>query len=501
MKTGPWQWKHYPWLKEMHNADTDLCVGMKAAQMGFTETVLNITFYSIDIYRRDCLYVLPNKQPDASDFSASRFDAALEASPHLANLFSDVKNIGHKRAGTANLYVRGSQSRAGLKSIPVSLIVMDEIEEFNQDNIPLAMERVSGQFEHQIWLISTPKIEDSGIHLYYKKSDMRHFFFRCPGCQRYIELEWGESLSIDDPPILHCQYCSTPLPHENKSEWLSTGKWIPGNTEPDLPKGYHINQMYSPTITPQQFIDQAKRAESDPTEEQELYNSKLGIPHAVKGAKLSLEEVNSCCVSERDAAISGLTTMGIDVGTFFHYEIDEWRLSNTYESQDINDNATSIVRRIGKTRDVNDLYEIIRTNNITAVVIDANPERRLALELANHFPGRIRCCFYGRGINGKQINLHRDEPTLTVDRTSWLDLSLNRFRKRTIRLPRTTPQEYKDHLLALVRRYERDSDGNPIGRYVNGGKADHYAHARNYAEIALPLAMSLSQNYDISIAL
>ncbi len=36
-----------------------LNVGKKSAQMGYTETVLNLTFFKIDIERIDCLYVLP----------------------------------------------------------------------------------------------------------------------------------------------------------------------------------------------------------------------------------------------------------------------------------------------------------------------------------------------------------------------------------------------------------------------------------------------------------
>jgi hypothetical protein len=131
-------------------------------------------------------------------------------------------------------------------------------------------------------------------------------------------------------------------------------------------------------------------------------------------------------------------------------------------------------------------------------VIDAQPERRKAKEFATRFNGRVKLCFYGRGLNGKQINVQKDEPIITVDRTSWLDLSLSRYRNDTIKLPRTADLEYKSHLQALVRRYKKDKDGNPTAEYVCGEKPDHYAHARNYAEIALPFAANLSQNFNIS---
>jgi len=131
----------HPWSKAMHDSEASFNVGMKAAQMAYTETMLNCTFFKMDIEGVNCLYVFPNKNPDASDFSASRFDPALEESEHLKRMFSDVKNVGHKRAGPANLWIRGSKSRIGLKSIDPSFVVLDEVDEMDKDNIQLAFRR------------------------------------------------------------------------------------------------------------------------------------------------------------------------------------------------------------------------------------------------------------------------------------------------------------------------------------------------------------------------
>ncbi len=170
-----WVPDEFPWTLGMHDSQAARNVGMKGAQLGFTETVLDITLYNIDINALDCLYVLPTKTPDASEFSAARFDPALELSPHLAKLFSNVKNVGHKRAGAANLYIRGSNSRSSLKSIPVGFIVFDEVNEMNQENIPLAEERTSGQANPVIWKISTPTVPGKGISLVFDGSPQEHF--------------------------------------------------------------------------------------------------------------------------------------------------------------------------------------------------------------------------------------------------------------------------------------------------------------------------------------
>ena len=504
---GPWKWKRHPWLRGMHDSQADYNVGQKAAQMGYTECVLNTVFFYIDIHGVDCLYVLPSKTPDASDFSAARFDTALELSPHLRGMFSDVRNVGHKRAGNTNLYIRGAKSRSGLKSVPVGILILDEKDEMNQDNIPLAKERQSGYDINKTWEISTPTIDKFGINGTFDLSTQNEFFFKCPSCSRLINLTFPESVEIcgeyaDDPDVkksyIKCSLCDVQLIHENKIDFLSTGRWIERYSEREM-KGWGISQLYSTTVSPSNIVAQYHRARTNPADEQEFYNSKLGLPHVVEGAKLTETDVESC-IGEHvtyQNNNAGLVTMGVDVGTYLHFEIDKWLIGpNTV---DLNAEARCQVLAVGKLLHFEELDILMRKFNVSGCVIDMQPERRKAFEFASRFFGRVRLCFYGRGIQGKQIHLgQEDEQTVTVDRTSWLDLSLSRFRIKNIILPQDIPREYKRHMTSLVRVYEKDIDGNPIGKYVTtGSEEDHFAHARAYSEIALPLAASIGQAHSI----
>jgi hypothetical protein len=513
---GKWTFFKHPWLRAMHESKSEINVGQKAAQLGYTETVLNITFFKIDVEGLDCLYVLPAKTPDAGDFSAARFDPALELSPHLTNLFSDVKNVGHKRAGSANLYIRGSRSRAGLKSIPVSLIVLDEVDEFSQENIPLVFERGSGQRKRDIWMISTPTINNSGINKYYIQSTQEEFYFKCPGCSRYTNLTFPECLEITGDSIfdekinqsfLKCKECDIKLPHETKPEWLAAGKWIAAECDRDI-RGFHINQLYSCTepCKPQNIAKSYLQSLNDPADEQIFWNDKIGIPHIVKDAQLTDVLINNCKGDYLNGQVnrfSPIVTMGIDVGKWIHYEISAWTLPLYAIGGDINIESVPKTLEIGKLQHFEELDLKMRSYRVMAAVIDANPERRKAYEFAMRFRGHVKMCFYGRGITGKQIHqtketLDQNEPTITVDRTSWLDLSLGRFRNGSISIPNNVGLEYHEHLKALVRKYEKDKDGNPIGTYIKGSTTeDHYAHARNYCEIALPFAAHISSPSNI----
>lgn len=507
---GKWNFTYHPWLKDMHDSDAELNVGMKAAQMGFSETMLNVAFHLIDVLGRDCLYVLPNKTPGASNFSAARFDGALELSPHLAKLFSDVRNVGHKRAGAANLYIRGSQSKSGLKEVPVSLIILDEVAEMVQAHIPLALERLSGQIKKKAWMVSTPTIPNKNIHMYYQRSTEERFIFNCPACSRHTELSFPESLvitaeSLTDQKIkdshIICKECKHKLDHETKHIWLKDAKWVPSYIDRDI-KGYGISQFYSSAIKPVDLAMSYLRGLSNPADETEFFNSKLGQVHVVEGAKITDGNIDACRgthTNEDAPPYPALITMGIDVGSWLHYEIDQWFLKG-YSGADANVLALCKVVRFGKVRSFGEIDALMRHYRVISAVIDANPERRMASEFASRFYGMVKMCFYARGIDGKQIHVGNDEkdPTIKVDRTSWLDLSLSRFKNKTINLPLNIDLEYREHIKALVRVYNKDKDGNPVGSYDKGDNdPDHYAHARNYSEIALPFALARGQSQTI----
>lgn len=511
--TGPWTFKYHPWLREMHDSQAPMNVGQKAAQMGYTETALNITFFTIDVKNTDVLYVLPSKTPDATEFTASRFDPALHASPHLSAIFSDVSNIGHKRAGNTNLYVRGSRSKGGLKSVPVGFVVIDELEECDQDNVPLAFERMAGHQTKMSWLMSTPHIDNMGINAYYQMSSQEEYFFRCPCCSRHTNLVFPNCLMITgddyfDPGIknsyIFCKECKGKLPHQTKYDWLSesNAKWVPGKSGREDVRGFYINQLYSFTKTPEELAKSKFLADKDPAHEQQYWNSSGGLPHIVDGAAVSEDQINACRKEYKNFEIKpysrfpNVVTMGVDVGKWLHYEICSWHLPQYLVSNDLNMEAHPKVILQGKCLHFEELDKLMHYFGINYCIIDALPERRKATEFANRFHGYVRLCFYGSGIQSKQISIAKDSPEMTVDRTAWLDLSIGRFKNTSISLPLDVSLEYKTHIKSLVRIYEKNKDGQSVGKYVTAGE-DHFAHARNYCELALPFAMSIASSQDI----
>jgi hypothetical protein len=442
---------------------------------------------------------LPNQRPDAADFSARVFTPALEMSEHIRNMFSSTNNVGHKIAGTANFFIRGSNSRSGLKSIPAAVLIFDEYDEMEQKNINLAQARSDGQLYKTDWKVSTPTLPGHGIHAKYMESTQEHFVFPCPSCSKHIQLRFPESLVITaddylDPNIknsyLICTECKATLPHQEKKIFLNKGIWVP-DCPGQLSRGFHVNQLYSMTIKPYELAQFYLRGRRDITAEQEFFNSKLGLPHLTEGAKITQEMFEPLIkgYGMMDGCKPGLlVTMGCDVGKLLHVEINAWDLTEA-DPIDINARAKCRVLWAGELKTFAELGKKMIDYNVNFAVVDAQPETRESEKFCNEFPGRARMCRYNSNATARSVFADDNGVQLSVNRTAWLDQSLGRFRNGSILLPNNLPRDYFKHLMAPARKPEKDTQGNPVYKYVTRDTdEDHYAHARNYSEIALVFA-------------
>lgn len=426
--------------------------------------------------------------------------------------------MGTKRAGTAILYIRGSNSRKGLKSISVSEVICDEYDEMPDHTIPLAQERMSGQPRKQLWLISTPRFPGLGINAEFNDSTQEHFYFPCPSCSKKIELA-HENLVVTSDDIhdskikesfIQCVECKSKIFDgegteaeyaEKKADILKDGIWIPNGHKDFDNRGFYINQLYSSTIRPHHLAIAYIKSLTNKSAEQEYHNSKMGAAHEVEGARITSDVIEDC-ISKQGRRKSGrspfdskIITMGVDVGRWLHYEIAAWDVRRM--GNDINIMSNSIILDEGKKVDFHELDDLMRAYQIFMCVVDIQPETRQALNFAKRFWGHVKLCRYGKGLTDKTMIIEDENKfVITVDRTSWLDMALGRFHNRTIDLPADLSMEYRSHVKNIARIYEEDKDGNQIGKYVSNGD-DHFAHARNYNELALPLAAALTTNSDI----
>lgn len=515
-------YRKYPWQREMLDSKAPWNVAAKGAQMGVSRMALLRGMAANDLENRDVLYVLPNMHPLGSDFSNTRFDGEVRASTYLTELYIS-SNVGLKQTATNFFYVRGAQSKAGGKSVPAGFLIIDEINEVPKEFLPLVRERMSGQDLKTEWDISTPTLPECGISKLWDESTQEYFMFPCPHCStsgaggptkpKLIHLTYPECLEIvgedpDSPLVLKqsymkCPDCKGRLEHSTKAELFKDAHFVPSvNTDKDK-RGFHVNQLYSATVTPGEFAASAIRSRFSEADAQEFWNSKLGLAHVTDGAKVTDEMLEKCKRNYVNGTFEDslvVRTLGVDVGSRMHFEIDEWWIPQDVDPADPNASCVPKVVACGFVHDPSQLDALMSDWRINAAVIDAMPETRMSFAFAQRWAGHVKMCYYAQGTHGRILTegkFQNGEPVVNANRTAWLDCALGRFRSESILLPLDLPFEYQEHVKVMARVWKRAANGEFVVSYENQDKADHHAHARVYAEMALYFALGIGTHQRI----
>jgi len=158
----PFSFERHEYLQEPYSESHPHEVEMKATQLGLTvKAALRSIHGSITgKYPRGVLYLFPTKT-DVTDFSQGRITPLIaDNEGSIAEWIEDTDRANLKQIGAAFLYLRGMQSRVGLKSVPVDFIVFDELDEAPQASVKMAMERMAHS-EVKEWLkLSNPTLPD-----------------------------------------------------------------------------------------------------------------------------------------------------------------------------------------------------------------------------------------------------------------------------------------------------------------------------------------------------
>lgn len=265
---GLWRTSRTPYLKEIMErlSSSDPCqevIFMKGAQIGATEMGFNWLGYIIDLVPAPTLIVQPTDET-VKRASKMRLDPMIEATPRLRDKIKparsrDSGNTTYQKdfpGGTVVL--TGANSAAGLRSMPVRFLMLDECDAYPLDldgegsPIDLARRRTSTFSRKKIFLISTPTVEGvSVIEREFKRTSQRYYYVPCPECGTFQRLIWANLQWIKGQPETAryvCEHCAHPIEDRHKTQMLADGEWrstVPDN-ESERVYGYHLSSLYSP---------------------------------------------------------------------------------------------------------------------------------------------------------------------------------------------------------------------------------------------------------------
>lgn len=473
-------------LRAVYADEAREIVVAKAAQVGASEYAINTALWVADTKagrRGNSLYVLP-AIAQSGDFVRARIDTAVEESPYLRErvkplhgLFQSkvADNVGLKRIGQGWLYVRGSNAEAGLVSVDADAVFYDEVDRLKAGTLAYGQKRLGSSLLGWQRYVSTPIYPEVGIDALWLTSSRQRWQIKCEHCNEWQVLSFPDNLREDGSTV--CAACKASIDRLGPGEWVAENPGVAVH-------GYHLTKLLSERAD---IAEVAKigyrilnRDETDQSTIQQFYNQDLGLPHAPEGGQLSRAEIEAC-IADYSLADWAPTrcTMGVDVGAKLHVRINAPSPAGNSKSR------VAVIRTVGW----DDLPGLMRQHDVSCCVIDAQPETQKAREFANKFPSRVWLCYYpdpATWPHKQAIVWKRDESIVQAHRTITLDALFAEVRERRTEYPREVMSlpEFVPQMMAPVRVIEKDGRGELVGKYVEGGKADHYCHASNYEKIA-----------------
>lgn len=348
---GRWRTARTPYLREIMDslssyADVETVAVMKGAQLGVSEAGLNFIGYAIHHSPGPALYVMPTVET-VKRLSKTRLDPMIAASPALSDRIKPARarDSGNttfsKDFDGGTLILTGANSAAGLRSMPIRFLVLDEVDGYpasadeEGDPVTLAVKRTSTFVRRKIFMLSTPGLKGhSRIGKAFRQGDQRYYHVPCDGCGTLQPITW-QSIRWEkghpETAAFVCRECGHRHEEHRKTALMSEANgacWVPTAT-PTRPgyRSYHVSSLYSPWLTWEECVREFLGAKDDPALLQPFVNTVLGEEWEDIGG----EKIDSAGLMAKREAYEGvperaaILTAGVDVqGDRIEVEVIAW---------------------------------------------------------------------------------------------------------------------------------------------------------------------------------
>jgi phage terminase large subunit GpA-like protein len=206
---GQWQTSRTPYLREMMDAMTPShpCTDgdfAKGTQIGGSEAIYNAIGYLADQVPCPVMLVMPTTET-GKRVSRQRLQPMIDETPALQTKFSEAKSRSSSNTVLMKdfpgglLVVAGANSGPGLRSMPMRVVLQDEIDAYPDDvdgeGDPCAVaDKRTDQFSRaKRFKCSTPKIKGkSRIARRFEAGSQARYHVPCPHCRHLQHLRWAQ---------------------------------------------------------------------------------------------------------------------------------------------------------------------------------------------------------------------------------------------------------------------------------------------------------------------
>lgn len=207
---GPYSLAGREYLRESLNdwADQTITdqVEVFGSQSGKTGSIMGGASWTIANEPSRLFWVMPTRET-ARGFSRTRWVAMLRASPIMAALIPAGAarhefSTFQQRVGNSIVDLVWSNSPAALASVPARVVILDEVDKFNEGGareanaVDLADQRTKSFANPKKVKTSTPTLIQGLIWQEFLKTDQRRRWLPCPHCKKFFILVWSKSFTV-----------------------------------------------------------------------------------------------------------------------------------------------------------------------------------------------------------------------------------------------------------------------------------------------------------------
>lgn len=271
-----------------------LCFG---AQLGKTETELNMIGYALDQTQSPVMMVYPT-DAIAKFASDKRVQPMIKSVKSISDNFDENSKLLELDFNNGNYMVLvGANSPSSLSSRSIKYLFFDEIDKYpafsgkEADPIKLAKERTKTFVDKKIVMVSTPTVESGNIwQALMNANERRQYYVPCPHCGvsqtlKFKQIKWPDEHNdnvdmIRDTAYYECEHCGEHIYDKHKMEMLRHGEWRAENKPQSKVRSisYHLSSIYSPWVTFGDVAYEFKKSKGTPASLMNFINSWLAEP-------------------------------------------------------------------------------------------------------------------------------------------------------------------------------------------------------------------------------
>ena len=286
--------------------DIETVIFQWAAQSGKSQLQLNaIGFYSH--WDPSPILAVQTSLSEAEKYSKNRIAKMIRDTPVLNKLFPSPRTrdsgntLLNKEFPGGVLIIAGANAPAGLASMPIRILVLDEVDRWEDsagtegDPADIADKRTTTFWNRKKLWASTPGVKNmSRIEAAMESSDKRRYYVPCPQCGEMQTLDWDRLKwrTEDNGPdsrkrVADFYYVCVngcEIRERSKHEMIRHGEWRATATSHDgKTAGFYLNALYSPVLDWKKIIEEWLDAQNSLERMKVFINTRLAQTWEIRG--------------------------------------------------------------------------------------------------------------------------------------------------------------------------------------------------------------------------